>query len=286
MWIKRILTMKKVLFLVMSFLFIAYFPCESFAIEYTVRFPFLGVQHQLDKSLNKVVVNRILPTSNVYKAGLRARDVIIAINTSGIVSDDQLKNVVYDLTPAEKVRLTLQRNGESKTIEFILESKEFKAYYNDTLGKHDFDRKDDIGIITHDITGSGLSQFRQYLRNYMKLLSKVEKGESDSTDAAFAAISGFYKMYDKGKKSKTSTDTDIYVLVSYLFYKSLNDIMSKMSNDFKKSKIRDSDQFLVAFADNLYKYYYSPNFSDIPDIKQQTANLNYLKTALAKVEDQ
>ena len=269
----------------MSFLFITYFPCDAFAADYTVRFPFLGVQHKLDESLNKVVVTRILPTSNVYKAGLRAGDVILAIGGSAIISDDHLKDVVYDLTPAEKIRLTLQRNGESQTIEFILESKEFKAYYNDTLGKHDFHGNDDIGIISHEITGSGLSQVRQYLRNYMKLLSGIEKGEYEPTHAAYAAISGFYQMYDKGKTSKASTDTDIYVLVSYLFYKSLNDIMSKMSNDFKKSKVRDSDKYLVAFADNLYNFYYSPNFRDIPDITQQTANLNYLKAALAEAED-
>lgn len=276
--------MKRILF-VMSFLSIAYLPCESLAIEYTVRFPFLGVLHRLDESLNKVVVMKILPASNVYKAGLRAADVILAIGGSTIVSDDQLKDVVFDLTPGEKVRLSLQRNGESRTIEFILESKEFKAYYNDTLEKHDFHRKDDIGIISHEITGSGLSQFRQYLRNYMKLLSGVERGEYDPHFAAYAAISGFYQMYDKGKTSKANTDTDIYVLVSYLFYKSLNDMMSKMSSDFKKSKIRDSDKYLIAFADNLYKYYYSPNFSDIPDIKQQAVNLNFLKASLAKAED-
>lgn len=275
--------MKKQISINFFFLLLLLFYSSSLcAEEYIVRHPQLGIKTRWDKSANKVIVDDINKESNVYKAGLRAGDTISMIGMSAPTSLIAAKYAILDLTPGETGKITYKRNGEVKWAQFIIETKEYKTFYNGNLKKIKLPRTDNESMLHPGIARSGFSKYIQYSRNYLTLLQKVESGEFDPEVAAYSAISGFYYLYDKGEKSRI--DKDVYAVVNNRFYNLINSISAKISTDFRESKIRKLDGHLVNFIDTIFEYYYLPNYDEFPDIQKQTANLSYMKEVLSKYE--
>jgi len=250
--------------------------------EFIARYPQLGIKMHWDKSANTLIVDDINKASNIYKAGLRAGDTISMIGMSAPTSLLGAKYAILDLTPGETGKITYKRNGKVTRTQFIIETKEYRTFYNGNLKKIKLPRTDHESVLHLGITQSGFSKYIQYSKNYLTLLQKVESGEFDPKVAAYSAISGFYYLYDKGKKSRI--DKDVYAVVNNRFYNLINSISAKISTDFRESKIRKPDGHLVKFIDTIYEFYYLPNYDEFPDIQKQTANLSYMKKVLAKYE--
>jgi hypothetical protein len=268
----------KLFFLLFLFVYTSSLSAE----EYIVRYPQLGIKTHWDKSANMVIVEDVKKDANVYKAGIRPGDAISMIGMSAATSMMGVKYAILDLTPGKTEKITYKRNGEVKETQFIVETKEYKTFYNNDLTKHKFPRTDNESMLHHGITRSGFSRYLQYISNYIKLLEKVETGEFDPEVAAFSAISGFYYLHDAGKKTKIHKD--VYAAVNKRFYDALILISAKISNDFKNSKIKRTDANLVNFINIIFENYYLPNYDDLPDIQNQTANLNAMKEILVKFE--
>lgn len=63
-----------------------------------------------------VVIAQVVPDSPADKAGLRERDVIVAVNGSEIGDFSELANAIGLRQPGEKVKITYIRDGERRTV--------------------------------------------------------------------------------------------------------------------------------------------------------------------------
>jgi S1-C subfamily serine protease len=67
------------------------------------------------------LVNSVERGSPADRAGLKAGDVITAINGTGVTSSNELRNRIAHLGPDAKVDLTIVRDGQSQTVSATLE---------------------------------------------------------------------------------------------------------------------------------------------------------------------
>jgi len=91
----------------------------------SVKWPYLGVQvttmtEEIANSYNipyvaGAFVANVVPGSPAYRAGIKKYDVITAINGKTITTADELVATIRNMSPNDKVTLTISRNG--KTIE-------------------------------------------------------------------------------------------------------------------------------------------------------------------------
>jgi putative serine protease PepD len=61
-------------------------------------------------------VSDVLPGSGAERAGLREGDVIVAVEGHRITSGDRLSDVIRDHRPGDRVRLTIERRGDERTL--------------------------------------------------------------------------------------------------------------------------------------------------------------------------
>jgi serine protease Do len=66
------------------------------------------------------LVTRILPDSPAARAGIRVRDVIVAIDDSKVTSGADVLGQIGNRRPGDTVRLTVVRNGKRRTVEVEL----------------------------------------------------------------------------------------------------------------------------------------------------------------------
>lgn len=85
-----------------------------------------GIDDQIAKyynlpDKNGVIVTQVLRGGNADKAGLKAEDIIIAVNGDKVKSEQDLVFAVNDSKKGDKLILTVLRNGSKKDIELVLD---------------------------------------------------------------------------------------------------------------------------------------------------------------------
>ena len=85
-----------------------------------------GIDDQIAKyynlpDKNGVIVTQVLRGGNADKAGLKAEDIIIAVNGEKVKSEQDLIFAVNDSKKGDKLILTILRNGSKKDIELVLD---------------------------------------------------------------------------------------------------------------------------------------------------------------------
>jgi serine protease Do len=85
-----------------------------------------GIDDQIAKyynlpDKNGVIVTQVLRGGNADKAGLKAEDIIIAVNGEKVKSEQDLVFAVNDSKKGDKLILTILRNGSKKDIELVLD---------------------------------------------------------------------------------------------------------------------------------------------------------------------
>ena len=70
-----------------------------------------------------VFVAKVNEGGAAEKAGIKANDIIVEFNGQKIKSDSDLLAELNALSAGDKVKVTLVRNGEEKTVEVTLEEK-------------------------------------------------------------------------------------------------------------------------------------------------------------------
>lgn len=85
-----------------------------------------GIDDQIAKyynlpDKNGVIVTQVLRGGNADKAGLKAEDIIIAVNGDKVKSEQDLVFAVNDSKKGDKLILTILRNGSKKDIELVLD---------------------------------------------------------------------------------------------------------------------------------------------------------------------
>lgn len=84
----------------------------------TANYPYLGVESQAERN-GQVIVN-VEPDSPAGNAGLQSGDVITAIDEEPINVDTWFVDELYQHDPGDMVTLTVDRDGETITIEVML----------------------------------------------------------------------------------------------------------------------------------------------------------------------
>ncbi len=79
------------------------------------------------------VIARVIPDSPADKAGIKAGDVVTALNGEPIVSSSQLRNTVGLMAPNEKIKLEIVRDGKKRTISTRLEARQTEEAQGETL---------------------------------------------------------------------------------------------------------------------------------------------------------
>lgn len=83
-----------------------------------VRFEQLGLPENVTKG---VVITAVEPSSPASRAGLQAKDVIVAINRTNIDSVSALRKYLYTKTKiGENIQMQILRNGKSMTVSLQL----------------------------------------------------------------------------------------------------------------------------------------------------------------------
>ena len=78
---------------------------------------FLGVDYGLDVETPGIVITRVLPGSPAEKAGLRAKDVVAAVNGRLLDTPNPFYDAVSRGLPGDTVRFTVRRGGEAAPVE-------------------------------------------------------------------------------------------------------------------------------------------------------------------------
>ncbi len=68
-----------------------------------------------------VYIYEIDDTTNAYKAGLRAGDLIVAVNGTETASSTDVNNITATLTPGENITVRIKRSGSEKDYTFVLQ---------------------------------------------------------------------------------------------------------------------------------------------------------------------
>lgn len=106
-----------------------------------IVYPFLGIRYvlvtekvkkdnKLDVDYGALIIKgdkgepAIVAGSSAQKAGLKEKDVILEFNNQKITQDNPLTKILLDYNPGDKVVLKIQRQGQEKTIEVVLGTKE------------------------------------------------------------------------------------------------------------------------------------------------------------------
>jgi S1-C subfamily serine protease len=80
-----------------------------------------------DKALG---IAGVIKNSPAEKAGLRDGDIILKINSEELTAKTNLADIVADYAPGIKIRLTISRNEEEKTVEAELTNSPISATLN------------------------------------------------------------------------------------------------------------------------------------------------------------
>ena len=86
----------------------------------TVKHPYLGVSVGDSASSGGAQIGTVRAGSPAATAGLKAGDVITAVNGTTIANASQLTGIVSEHQPGDKLRLTIHRNGATLTVEATL----------------------------------------------------------------------------------------------------------------------------------------------------------------------
>jgi len=79
----------------------------------------LAKKKKLDK-IKGVYVSGVTENSSAEKAGIKPGDVIVAINNREVNSNSELLEIIGQYSPGDKIKLTIERNGEPKTYDITL----------------------------------------------------------------------------------------------------------------------------------------------------------------------
>ena len=82
--------------------------------------PELASRYRLQADAGKVVITDVDPSSNAYRAGLRNRDVIKAVNRKNITSYKQYLSMVGKMKQGELLFLLVSRGGSNVYFAFNL----------------------------------------------------------------------------------------------------------------------------------------------------------------------
>lgn len=91
---------------------------DQLIVDGAVDRPFLGIEGEPGVVGQRVV--EVVVDGPADEAGLRIGDLIVAIDGEEIDSDTPLLNLLFDYAPGDTVALTVDRDGESLTIEIVL----------------------------------------------------------------------------------------------------------------------------------------------------------------------
>jgi len=88
-----------------------------------------GRSRVLQRALSGVLVRRVEPDSPAAEAGLKAGDLIVAVDGQEVVHMNYaLSKILDDYSPGDKVTLTVQRDDQELKLEVTLGSKNQKAH--------------------------------------------------------------------------------------------------------------------------------------------------------------
>src|SRR5512136_1824335 len=78
---------------------------------------FVGIEYDPDFETRAIVVKRVVPGGSAEEAGLRAKDVVAAVNGRPLDTLNPLYDAVFRGLPGDTVRFTVRRGGEAAPIE-------------------------------------------------------------------------------------------------------------------------------------------------------------------------
>ena len=114
-----------------------------------VRRGYLGVsitdEPKLLKSFGQdhgVLVDNLLPDGPAGEAGLEVGDIIVEVEQKKIFDADQLRQVIADLGPDTRTKVTVVRDGDRETFDVLLE--ELPSTTTVALDRDDLDRTDEV----------------------------------------------------------------------------------------------------------------------------------------------
>jgi S1-C subfamily serine protease len=74
----------------------------------------------LPKDTKGVIINDVTPNSAASKGGLKASDVILAINDKPVSTMDELHFMIGQMLPGAKISVKIMRDGKPQTIALVL----------------------------------------------------------------------------------------------------------------------------------------------------------------------
>lgn len=82
----------------------------------------VGIEYEADEATGRVVVQRVVPGSPAEKAGLQEDDILTAMNGIDIKQENEkaLMEIRKTWKPGKTVQYTIQRDGQTKTIDIVL----------------------------------------------------------------------------------------------------------------------------------------------------------------------
>lgn len=238
----------------------------SYASEYIISYPYLGVQCQFEN--RRAVVVNVIQDTNIYRAGLQKGDIIKLLNRKSIISPGDLERVISSLVPGQKANLFIQRNEKNINIDFVVQEKKIAAYYNDNLKKMD---SYVTGSSLINSSSPGFSKSVDIWNNYLMWHDKVMAGSIDSKDAAIETISSLYELHDRAKNSNDKLNTDIYAYVNYRLYEMTRNNIIRFS---KKNDLSKEENNLSEYFNYIFSNYFLPNYSSMPDFNELLTVVN------------
>jgi putative serine protease PepD len=85
-----------------------------------IRYPYLGISIRDSITMSGAEVGAVKSRSPAAAAGLKAGDVITAVDGTKVANADQLTSIVGRRKPGDNVRLTVDRNGSAITLDATL----------------------------------------------------------------------------------------------------------------------------------------------------------------------
>jgi putative serine protease PepD len=86
----------------------------------SVEHAYLGVSIEDTQSGNGAAIAQVRSSTPAADAGLQTGDVVTKLNGTSITSADQLRTAIDSKQPGDTVQLTVQRNGNTRTVEVTL----------------------------------------------------------------------------------------------------------------------------------------------------------------------
>jgi serine protease Do len=147
-----------------------------------------------------VFITSVIKGSAAEKAGIKAGDVILAVNGKPVNHPNELQAKIGVLNPGDKVKLTIWRNGKQMDVTAVLKGRENEEEAGGTESKGENEKTPDLGMQLRNLTDDQKSQLEL---DGGALVANVEQF-SPASEARI--VPGDVIIEVEGKKVKSVSD--------------------------------------------------------------------------------